>query len=139
MSDGWVAPLFGLALLQAGAAAVGHAWSEVGRQGQPRIMTGRYFSLGPDAQEVADEYIHHYYGPDYFDVARADTLTGAEQTRGELLRLSEAGWAEVLLFPCSGDLAQVSLLANALRAAGTSSSERQFLAAADPATERSSA
>ena len=115
ISEGWVAPLFGLALLQDGGAAVGRAWSEAGRDGRPRIMTGRYFSLGPDARDVADEYILHYYGPDFYDGARADTLTDAEQIDVELRRLAETGCADVLLLPCSGDLEQVSLLADALR------------------------
>jgi alkanesulfonate monooxygenase SsuD/methylene tetrahydromethanopterin reductase-like flavin-dependent oxidoreductase (luciferase family) len=114
LSQGWVAPLFGLGLLQDGRAAVEHAWSEAGRDGRPRIATGRYFSLGPDAQDVADEYVLHYYGPDYFDAARADTLTDAGQIHGELRRLADAGCSDVLLFPCSGDLDQVSLLAEAL-------------------------
>jgi alkanesulfonate monooxygenase SsuD/methylene tetrahydromethanopterin reductase-like flavin-dependent oxidoreductase (luciferase family) len=114
MSEGWVAPLFGLGLLQDGGAAVGSAWAEAGREGRPRIMTGRYFSLGPDADRSADEYIHHYYGDEFFDPARADTLTTIEQLHAELRRLSEAGCTDVLLFPCSGELEQVSLLAEAL-------------------------
>jgi hypothetical protein len=39
----------GIALPQEGGAAVGRAWSEAGRDGRPRIVTGRYFSLGPGA------------------------------------------------------------------------------------------
>jgi alkanesulfonate monooxygenase SsuD/methylene tetrahydromethanopterin reductase-like flavin-dependent oxidoreductase (luciferase family) len=116
MSEGWVAPLFGLDLVQEGAAAVGREWAKAGRDGRPRIVTGRYFSLGPKAEQIADEYIHHYYGSDFFDGARADTLTGAEQIHAELRRLAEAGCADVLLFPCAGDLEQVSLLAQALPA-----------------------
>jgi alkanesulfonate monooxygenase SsuD/methylene tetrahydromethanopterin reductase-like flavin-dependent oxidoreductase (luciferase family) len=131
MSDGWVAPLFDLALLHDGGAAVGRAWAEAGREGRPRIVTGRYFSLGPDADEAADEYIRHYYGADFFDLARADTLTKTEQIQAELQRLEEAGCAEVLLFPCSGELAQVSLLARALRSRG----ERPFLRDPDLASE----
>jgi alkanesulfonate monooxygenase SsuD/methylene tetrahydromethanopterin reductase-like flavin-dependent oxidoreductase (luciferase family) len=114
ISEGWVAPLFGLPVLQEGGAAVGRAWAQAGREGRPRIATGRYFSLGQDAQGVADEYIVHYYGRDFFDAARADTLTDAEQIHAELRRLSEAGCADALLYPCSGDLEQVSLLAQAL-------------------------
>ncbi len=117
MSQGWVAPLFGLPLLKEGAAAVGRAWAEAGRGGRPRIVTGRYFSLGPGAQDVADRYIHHYYGPDYFDLARADTLTDAGQINEELLRLSAAGCSDVLLFPCAGGLDQVGLLAEAIHTA----------------------
>jgi alkanesulfonate monooxygenase SsuD/methylene tetrahydromethanopterin reductase-like flavin-dependent oxidoreductase (luciferase family) len=115
MSAGWVAPLFDLGLLRDGGAAVGHAWADAGRHGRPRIMTGRYFSLGAHADETADEYIRHYYGADFFDPARADTLTTIEQIHTELRRLSEAGCDDVLLFPCSGDLEQVSLLAQAVR------------------------
>ena len=134
MSEGWVAPLFGQDLLEEGAAAVRRAWGEAGRDGRPRIITGRYFSLGPDAGTVADECIDHYYGPDFAEAARAGTLTEVEQIDAELLRLSEAGCADVLLFPCSGDPEQVSLLAQALRA--TSSGNRQFPRDAHPPTER---
>jgi alkanesulfonate monooxygenase SsuD/methylene tetrahydromethanopterin reductase-like flavin-dependent oxidoreductase (luciferase family) len=114
MSAGWVAPLFDLDLLEDGRAAVGRAWAQAGRTGRPRIMTGRYFSLGAEADETADEYIHHYYGADFFDPARADTLTTGERIQAELGRLSEAGCDDLLLFPCSGDLEQVSLLAEAV-------------------------
>jgi alkanesulfonate monooxygenase SsuD/methylene tetrahydromethanopterin reductase-like flavin-dependent oxidoreductase (luciferase family) len=115
-SAGWVAPLFDLGLLREGGAAVARAWSEAGREGRPRIATGRYFSLGPDADEAADEYIQHYYGADFFQSARADTLTDVEQINAELARLSEAGCTDVVLFPCSGDLDQVALLGEAVRA-----------------------
>jgi alkanesulfonate monooxygenase SsuD/methylene tetrahydromethanopterin reductase-like flavin-dependent oxidoreductase (luciferase family) len=125
MSEGWVAPLFDLSLLQDGAAGVGRAWAEAGREGLPRIMTGRYFSLGPEADETADEYIRHYYGADFFDPARADTLTTSEQIHTELRRLSEAGCADVLLYPCSGDLEQVVLLARSLRTTGDLAPERR--------------
>jgi hypothetical protein len=113
-----VAPLFGLSLLKEGAAGVERAWAEAGRDGKPRIVTGRYFSLGSDAHDVADEYIRHYYGPDYFEFARADTLTGPGQIRRELLQLSEAGCTDVVLFPCAGGLEQVDLLAEAVHTFG---------------------
>jgi hypothetical protein len=109
-----VAPLFGLELLNEGAVTVRRSWTEAGRPGRPRIVTGRYFSLGPEAEETADEYIHHYYGPDFFDVARAGTLTDDEQILAELRVLSEAGCDDVLLFPCSGELEQVELLGKAI-------------------------
>ena len=49
-------------------------------------------------------HIHHYYGADFFDYARADTLTDPERLRAELQRLLQAGCDDVVLFPCSGDL-----------------------------------
>jgi alkanesulfonate monooxygenase SsuD/methylene tetrahydromethanopterin reductase-like flavin-dependent oxidoreductase (luciferase family) len=115
LSDGWVSPLFGLGMLVDGRDVVRRAWADGGRDGRPRIVTGRYFSLGERADEVAREYISHYYGSEFLDVALADTLTNAEQVQAELQRLSEAGCDDVLLFPCSGDVEQVSLLAEALR------------------------
>jgi len=116
--QGWVAPLFGLPVLQQGAAAVQEAWAAVGRPGQPRIVTGRYFSLGEDADAVADDYVRHYYGDDYFAAARADTLTSTERLGAERAALERAGATDVLLYPASGGLEQVGLLAEALRQAG---------------------
>lgn len=110
ISEGWVAPLFGITLLQDGIAAVEQAWAAARREGRPRIVTGRYFSLGRDAERTADAYLEHYYGADFLEAARADTLTTGECIRDELQRLAEAACDDVVLFPCSGDLDQISLL-----------------------------
>jgi alkanesulfonate monooxygenase SsuD/methylene tetrahydromethanopterin reductase-like flavin-dependent oxidoreductase (luciferase family) len=112
VSDGWVAPLFGLELLRAGRAAVLDAWERAGRAARPRIVTGRYFCLGPGADATADDYIEHYYGRDYFGLARADTLTTAAQIDAELERLAEAGCDDVVLYPCSGEFDQIRRLAS---------------------------
>jgi alkanesulfonate monooxygenase SsuD/methylene tetrahydromethanopterin reductase-like flavin-dependent oxidoreductase (luciferase family) len=58
--EGWVAPLFGMQALEDGASEARKGWSARGRSGQARIVAGRYFSLGPNADAVADQYIHHY-------------------------------------------------------------------------------
>ncbi|GAA2397405.1 LLM class flavin-dependent oxidoreductase [Nonomuraea africana] len=116
--QGWVAPLFGLSMLQEGATAVRAAWERAGRPGRPRIVTGRYFGLGDRADAVADEYIRHYYGDAFFAMARADTLTTVEQLRGELTALREAGATDVVLHPTSPGLEQVGLLTEALHEAG---------------------
>jgi alkanesulfonate monooxygenase SsuD/methylene tetrahydromethanopterin reductase-like flavin-dependent oxidoreductase (luciferase family) len=116
--QGWVAPLFGLSVLQEGAAAVRQAWSEAGRTGQPRIATGRYFGLGEGADAIADEYIRHYYLDEYFPYARADTVTTSEHLRAELQALQATGVTDVILYPTSGGLEQVGLLAEALKDTG---------------------
>lgn len=116
---GWVAPLFGLPMLLRGAAAVRKVWADAGREGRPRIVMGRYFCLGAGAEVIADEYIEHYYGSDALALARADTLTTPARLREELYRLAEAGCDDVVLFPCSGQPAQVSLLAEAVLGGGT--------------------
>jgi alkanesulfonate monooxygenase SsuD/methylene tetrahydromethanopterin reductase-like flavin-dependent oxidoreductase (luciferase family) len=110
LSDGWVAPLFGDALLEQGAAAVRDAWAQAGRAGRPRIATGRYVALGADP----DAYLRHYYGDEFFPLARADTLTDAGTLRHALGRLEDAGCDDVVLFPCSGDLDQVEQFAEAV-------------------------
>jgi alkanesulfonate monooxygenase SsuD/methylene tetrahydromethanopterin reductase-like flavin-dependent oxidoreductase (luciferase family) len=114
VSAGWVAPLFGIELLREGVAAVRAEWARAERDGAPRIATGRYFSLGAHAAAVADAYIEHYYGTDYFAAARADTLTDRDRIATELARLEDAGVDDVVLYPCSGDAGQIDLLAEAL-------------------------
>jgi alkanesulfonate monooxygenase SsuD/methylene tetrahydromethanopterin reductase-like flavin-dependent oxidoreductase (luciferase family) len=113
--QGWVAPLFGLQMVVDGASAVRQAWADAGRAGEPRIVTGRYFSLGHDADRVADDYIRHYYLDEYFPMARADTLTSPEQLAEELDRLTKAGITDLVLYPSSAELDQVRLLAEAIR------------------------
>ena len=110
VSDGWVAPLFGMTLLQDGITAVQTAWTAAGREGRPRIVTGRYFSLGPGAEATADAALEHYYGADALEFARADTLTTDDEIHDELERLEQAGCDDVVLFPCSGDPRQIALL-----------------------------
>jgi alkanesulfonate monooxygenase SsuD/methylene tetrahydromethanopterin reductase-like flavin-dependent oxidoreductase (luciferase family) len=113
--QGWVAPLMGRQLLENGTAAVRRFWREAERPGEPRIMTGRYFSLGPDADATADQYIRHYYGDAGFPVARADTLTTPERIDDELDQLAKAGVTDLLLYPCSSDLAQIAVLTETTR------------------------
>lgn len=112
---GWVAPLMGRQVLVDGMGVVRQAWADAGRAGTPRIVTGRYFNLGPNADAVADEYIRHYYGDEGFPIARADTLTSPERIRDELDWLSNAGVTDLVLYPSSADLDQVCLLAEAAR------------------------
>jgi alkanesulfonate monooxygenase SsuD/methylene tetrahydromethanopterin reductase-like flavin-dependent oxidoreductase (luciferase family) len=114
LADGWVAPFFGFEMLMDGMASVQRAWSDAGRPGRARVVVERYFCLGPGAEDIADDYLLHYYGEDYFPYARADTLTAHEQLHAEIQRLSAAGCDDLVLFPCSGDLRQVSLLGEAL-------------------------
>ena len=112
--DGWVAPSFGMPVLKHGIASARRAWRRADRQGQPRIVVERYFSLGDGADEIADDYLMHYYGSEYFPDVRADALTSRERVRDELRRLTEVGCDDIVLLPCSADLDQVGLLADAV-------------------------
>ena len=112
--EGWVGPSFGLQTLTDGIAAVREAWRAAGRRGRPRIVAERYFCLGDDADEAADHYLMHYYTSAYFSYARQDTLTSRERIRAEIDRLAEVGCDDLLLLPCSPELSQVGLLADAV-------------------------
>jgi alkanesulfonate monooxygenase SsuD/methylene tetrahydromethanopterin reductase-like flavin-dependent oxidoreductase (luciferase family) len=111
--QGWVAPLMNRSLLTDGAAAVRGFWAAAGREGEPRIATGRYFCLGSGADDAAAEYLRHYYG-DASTIALADTLTTPERIADEIAWLDAAGVTDLVLYPCSPALAQVDLLAAAL-------------------------
>jgi alkanesulfonate monooxygenase SsuD/methylene tetrahydromethanopterin reductase-like flavin-dependent oxidoreductase (luciferase family) len=113
-SQGWVAPSFGLATLTDGMASVRRAWQEAGRSGQPRVVVERYFSLGRDADTVADHYIEHYYTRQWFSYARGDTLTSRERILDEVSRLAATGCDDLLLLPCSGGIEQLHQLADVL-------------------------
>jgi len=80
----------------------------------PRIATGRYFSLGLNADVIADNYIRHYYGDAGFAVARADTLTRPDQIHHELDHLAKEGVTDLVLYPSSSDPDQVPLLVEAV-------------------------
>ena len=111
---GWVAPFFGLEVLAEGAAAVRRAWADAGRPGRPRIVTGRYVALGPDAEAVAEACLRHYYGDEMLATAMADTYTSPARLREELDRLAEAGATDVVLHPCSAAPDQLTRMADAV-------------------------
>jgi len=112
--EGWVAPFFGYDTLRSGIASARREWDLAGRAGRPRIVAERYFSLGPRAGEIADEYLHHYYGAEYAGAARADTVTTIDELAAEAERLATAGVDDLLFFPCAGHLEQVRRLADSL-------------------------
>ncbi len=112
--DGWVAPSFGFEALIDGMAAVRAAWQDEARTGAPRVVVERYVCLGPDADDIADHYLEHYYGQAYLAAVRADTPTTRAQVAEELDRLAASGCDDVVLLPCSADLTQIARVADAL-------------------------
>jgi alkanesulfonate monooxygenase SsuD/methylene tetrahydromethanopterin reductase-like flavin-dependent oxidoreductase (luciferase family) len=112
--DGWVAPFVGHDVLVAGIDAVRREWEDQRRPGTPRIVTGRYVSLGDDATADARRYFGHYYGPEAVDTVLADTATTVEELHGLLERLETAGVTDVVLHPCTADPETVPLIADAI-------------------------
>jgi alkanesulfonate monooxygenase SsuD/methylene tetrahydromethanopterin reductase-like flavin-dependent oxidoreductase (luciferase family) len=92
------------------------AWSEAGREGEPRGMTLGYFSLGEDAERNAQSYLGHYYGVLGEEAAKMAVANAAKDEgtiRGWVQAFSDVGCDELLLFPCSPDPKQADLLAAA--------------------------
>jgi alkanesulfonate monooxygenase SsuD/methylene tetrahydromethanopterin reductase-like flavin-dependent oxidoreductase (luciferase family) len=119
VGQGWIAPSAGIEQLIDGVDSIRNAWDRIGRTGRPRVVTVRYFCFGPDADEHAEHYLRHYY-LDFLDFVKADTPTTPEHLDAELRRLRDAGADDVVLMPCTDDVAQVTLAAEVLDGLGVS-------------------
>ena len=113
--DGFMAPGGGepAAMLELWRA-VQAAWAEAGRAGQPRWVSGSYYALGPTAEEDARSYIEASYGSNPALAERR--LRGIPKTptavREVIRRGAEMGVDELILRPCSADLAPLDRLAD---------------------------
>jgi alkanesulfonate monooxygenase SsuD/methylene tetrahydromethanopterin reductase-like flavin-dependent oxidoreductase (luciferase family) len=98
------------------AAMLDDAWAEQGRSGRPRKLALAYFALGPTGRQDADRYLRDYYG---YMGAVADQIAASAAIDEEMVRqyrdaFANSGCDELVLFPCSADLEQVELLADAV-------------------------
>jgi alkanesulfonate monooxygenase SsuD/methylene tetrahydromethanopterin reductase-like flavin-dependent oxidoreductase (luciferase family) len=92
------------------------AWSQAGREEQPRNAALAYFSLGDRAEEDAQAYLTDYYawlGEDTANFIAGSAAKDAETVQQYLAAFEGAGCQELFLFPSSSDPAQVDLLADA--------------------------
>jgi alkanesulfonate monooxygenase SsuD/methylene tetrahydromethanopterin reductase-like flavin-dependent oxidoreductase (luciferase family) len=114
--DGWIAggaPPDQYAEMAEKARA---AWSEAGREGQPRLMGLAYFSLGERAEEDARAYLSDYYaflGEEVAGYIVSSAAKDEDTVRQYTTAFEKAGCDELIFFPASGDPAQVDLLADA--------------------------
>ncbi len=115
--EGWIAgggPADQYAEIAARARA---AWSEAGREGEPRLMSLAYFALGDDAEEDARAYLTDYYGWLGEEVAAYIANSAAKDpgaVRQVAAAFEAAGCGELIFCPSSNDPDQVDLLADAL-------------------------
>lgn len=92
------------------------AWSEAGREGEPRLMGLAYFALGDDPEADARAYLGDYYawlGEDIANYIVGSAAKDAETVRRYVDEFAEAGCGELIFCPSSSDPAQVDLLADA--------------------------
>ncbi|HEX4100879.1 MAG: LLM class flavin-dependent oxidoreductase [Pseudonocardiaceae bacterium] len=111
---GWIAGGGGPETFAQGAERIRRAWSDAGRQGEPRFAALAYYALGPDASVLAESYLHDYYAflGSYASNVAASALTSRAAINDDIARFADAGCHELLLFPCSPDLTQLQLLAD---------------------------
>ncbi|WP_152360449.1 LLM class flavin-dependent oxidoreductase [Microlunatus speluncae] len=115
-ADGWIGPFFGLQLLRDGIESANRAWQRAGRDGRPRVITQRYFCLGPRADEVAGGYLDHYYGAAYRSEVLADTMITPARLIEQIDRIEATGCDDLVFFPCTADHDQLQRLVDALAA-----------------------
>ena len=113
--DGWIMGGGTPEMLSDGREKLLAAWSEAGRQGQPRVMALAYFSLGEDAEAAANSYLKDYYAwlGEYADGIAASAAKDADTVKAYQQGFAEAGCDELIWFPSSSDPTQVELLAEA--------------------------
>jgi alkanesulfonate monooxygenase SsuD/methylene tetrahydromethanopterin reductase-like flavin-dependent oxidoreductase (luciferase family) len=112
--DGWT--IGGAPPQQAGeaAAAIRRAWTEAGREGEPRLAALTYFGLGDD--DALADALRHYYGflGDTADfVVRNAVTTPAEATQ-RARDFADAGFTDLMFDPAIPGLDQVDRLADAV-------------------------
>jgi alkanesulfonate monooxygenase SsuD/methylene tetrahydromethanopterin reductase-like flavin-dependent oxidoreductase (luciferase family) len=99
------------------AAKVKAAWSQAGREGEPRLMSLAYFALGDNAEADAHAYLTDYYG--WLGEEIAGYIAGSAAKDADTVRqyasaFEAAGCGELIFCPSSNDPGQVDLLAEAL-------------------------
>jgi alkanesulfonate monooxygenase SsuD/methylene tetrahydromethanopterin reductase-like flavin-dependent oxidoreductase (luciferase family) len=97
--------------------ALREAWSAAGREDDPRTGALAYYALGPDAQQLADENLRHYYaylGEDMAGQIAASAATDPETVKQYASAFEDVGCDELFFFPAGSDPEQATLLAEAL-------------------------
>jgi alkanesulfonate monooxygenase SsuD/methylene tetrahydromethanopterin reductase-like flavin-dependent oxidoreductase (luciferase family) len=117
LADGWAMGVGTVQQFREGLTILRDAWADNRRLGRPRTLAMAYFALGNGARAVAEHDLHRYYrwlGPDVAADIAAGALTDPAAVVDWLSAYADAGAEEVLLMPCSPELNQVDLLAEAL-------------------------
>ena len=117
VGGGWIAGSRGVETFREGAAHVRYAWAEHDRSGSPRLMALPYFCLGPQAEASATAFLTDHYAIEGDAATRMATtaLTDAGSIQRAVSGYEAAGCDELILYPCSPDPQQVSLLADVVR------------------------
>jgi alkanesulfonate monooxygenase SsuD/methylene tetrahydromethanopterin reductase-like flavin-dependent oxidoreductase (luciferase family) len=114
--DGWTQGGSGPSQFGADLSNLDDAWKKAGREGQPRTLALGYFSLGPNAQADVETYVNAYYawlGEDAVQGIISGAPKDAVSVKALMKAYEEWNCDELILFPCTSDPQQVTLLAEA--------------------------
>jgi alkanesulfonate monooxygenase SsuD/methylene tetrahydromethanopterin reductase-like flavin-dependent oxidoreductase (luciferase family) len=117
LGDGWTAGGVPPEQFAQAAEAIRTAWSEEGRDGDPRLTALAYFGLGPTAVEDAEHDLKHYYawlGDELASMIARSAATDEDTVRAYAKAFEDAACDELCFFPTSTDPQQVDLLAEAI-------------------------
>jgi alkanesulfonate monooxygenase SsuD/methylene tetrahydromethanopterin reductase-like flavin-dependent oxidoreductase (luciferase family) len=97
---------------------VKEAWREAGRAGAPRWVTGAYFALGPNAEEIADRYIDENYGfnPNLAKRIRSNVPTSPQAIYDTVRRLEDLGSDEYVLRTCTTTFDELDAISDVVAA-----------------------
>lgn len=94
------------------------AWKEAGRERPPRLVTGFWFALGPDAREQIDSYARRYLNflgaPVANAIAPTLTATSPAALREAARRIADLGADELCLVPTTLDPDELDRVADVL-------------------------
>jgi alkanesulfonate monooxygenase SsuD/methylene tetrahydromethanopterin reductase-like flavin-dependent oxidoreductase (luciferase family) len=113
---GWIQGASGAEQFTELAPKVEAAWNAAGREGEPVKLAIAYYSLGENAEESARRDLGHYYewlGEEVVEMIVGGAATDAETIQRYIRAYEDAGCDELTFFPCSSDVEQVDLLAEA--------------------------
>ena len=98
------------------AERVRSAWSEAGREAEPRLSALTYFSLGEDAEELSHQYLLDYYrfSGDFAARIAESAHRSVSQVRDMAKAFEDAGFTEMYFDPTVARLDQVDRLADAV-------------------------
>jgi alkanesulfonate monooxygenase SsuD/methylene tetrahydromethanopterin reductase-like flavin-dependent oxidoreductase (luciferase family) len=115
-ADGWIAAGSGPEQFAEGAGKARAAWSEAGRDGEPRVSALAYFSLGDRAEENARGYLTDYYawlGEEVAEFLVEGAAKDPATVKQYIAAYEAAGCDELIFCPSCADPGQVDLLADA--------------------------
>jgi alkanesulfonate monooxygenase SsuD/methylene tetrahydromethanopterin reductase-like flavin-dependent oxidoreductase (luciferase family) len=92
------------------------AWSDAGREGEPRFAALHYFALGPDAKDGSSRYLKDYYAwlGEWADRIAESAATTPEALKAVATSFKDIGVDELILDPTIAELDQIDRLADAL-------------------------